>query len=539
MSAHLSTSQASRRRNWPDLDLRSKLFAAIGVLALAALLVGGIALWGIARIGDQLHEATAVRLPSTGHLGALADLTASYRIGQFQFTLAPETDRPAVERSLANTATAISARNQSYRKLLAERQDIAEHESFTKLWQTYLATQPEVRKMMADGLPLQATDLLNGDAKGAFNAMRAVIERMGEKSARRANELQERSEAQQRLVVWVIGGTLVITSALGIVVGGSIARRIATSVRTAQHAASEIAEGRLDGVIVAHGNDEIGRLLRSLDQMRQGLAGIVGDARRTAESVTTAMREIAAGNHDLSARTEAEASLLQGLAASLSQLKETAAGNARDAGEAATLCQRSREAVDATTESSRALCERMDQARANARQIAEILGMIDSVAHQTNLLALNAAVEAARAGEHGRGFAVVAAEVRTLAQRSGEAARQIRTLVETSEQSVQGSAELARATGAAMDNLKATIAATVDTVTQIARGSTDQSNEVARMADSIQTLEHGTQRNAALVEQMAASSTLVHQHAQQLTETMQAFRIIGTHELAPGELATS
>jgi methyl-accepting chemotaxis protein len=520
------------------MDLRSKLFAAIGVLALAALMVGGIAFWGIARIGSQLQEATAVRLPSTAHLGALADLTASYRIEQFQYTLTPDAERPTVDRSLASTAAAITARSEQYQRLLVEPHDIAEQESFTTLWKKYLATQSAVRKMMADGLPLQATDLLNGDAKVAFNAMRTVIERMGAANAMHANELQVHAQAQQRLVVWTIGGTLVFTSALGGFVGGSIARRIATSVRAAQHAAAEIAEGRLDGTIVAHGNDEIGRLLRSLDHMRQGLAGIVGDARRTAESVTTAMQEIAAGNHDLSARTEAEASLLQGLAASLGQLKETAAGNAHDAGEAATLCQHARAAVDDTTESSRTLCKRMDAARANAREIVDILGMIDAVAHQTNLLALNAAVEAARAGEHGRGFGVVAAEVRTLAQRSGDAARRIRALVHTSEKSVQGSAELAQATGAAMDHLKATISTTVETVLQIARGSTHQSTEVSRMADAIQTLEHGTQRNAALVEQMAASSTSVHQHARQLTDTMQAFCIAGTERPPHGDHAT-
>jgi len=123
-----------------------------------------------------------------------------------------------------------------------------------------------------------------------------------------------------------------------------------------------------------------------------------------------------------------------------------------------------------------------------------------------------------RAGEHGRGFGVVAAEVRTW--QSGRAKRRvkIRTSCSTSEKSVQGSAELARATGAAMDNLKATISATVDTVTQIARGATDQPPKSHAWPTRSQTLEHGTQRNAALVEQMAASSTSVHQHAQQLTE---------------------
>jgi methyl-accepting chemotaxis protein len=525
------------RRKTLDLDLRSKLFMALGTLALAVIAVGGIALLGIRQIGDQLHEAAAVRLPSTAQLGALADLTASYRIEQFQYTLAPESERAGVELSLAATAAAVAARRDAYRQLLVHAKDREDLDAFGKAWEQYLETQAQVHKMMADGLPLQATDLLNGEAKVAFNTVRSVVDRMSKANAKAALELQHRSQEQQRRAVWMIGLTVLVASGLGILVGGSVARRIATSVQAAQRTASEIAEGRLDGVVAVRGNDEIGRLLGALDDMRRGLAGIVGNARETAEAVTTAMQEIAAANDDLSTRTDAEASLLQGLVSSLAQLRDTAAGNAGDAGDAEALCHHAREAVDQTTQSSRELCRRMDEARASARQIVEILGLIDAVAHKTNMLALNAAVEAARAGEHGRGFAVVAAEVRTLAKSSADAAREIRQLVESSERSIKGSAELASATESAMGRLGTTIGATADKVTQIARGSAEQSGEVTRMANSLETLEHGTQRNAALVQQMAASSSSIHLQAQQLAETMRTFRIADNDERVTAELA--
>src|SRR5262249_53640486 len=69
----------------------------------------------------------------------------------------------------------------------------------------------------------------------------------------------------------------------------------------------------------------------------------------------------------------------------------------------------------------RGTVEAMGKIEKSARQISQIIGLMDEIAFQTNLLALNAGVEAARAGDAGRGFAVVATEVRNLAQRSTEA----------------------------------------------------------------------------------------------------------------------
>jgi hypothetical protein len=174
------------------------------------------------------------------------------------------------------------------------------------------------------------------------------------------------------------------------------------------------------------------------------LATIVTDIKHASGNIHTAAAEIAAGNNDLSRRTEQQAANLEETAASMEELTSTVRQNAEHARQANQL------AIGAHTVASHGgsvvgqVVATMGAIETSSRQIAEIISVIDGIAFQTNILALNAAVEAARAGEQGRGFAVVASEVRTLAQRSAAAAKEIKSLIEASVEQVGHGAQRAR-----------------------------------------------------------------------------------------------
>ncbi len=258
--------------------------------------------------------------------------------------------------------------------------------------------------------------------------------------------------------------------------------------------------------------------------MRDSVARIVLDVRHGSEGVATASSEIAQGNHDLSARTESQASALEETAASMEQLGSTVRHNADNAQQANQLALGASRVAEQAGGVVAEVVTTMQGISDSSHKIADIISVIDGIAFQTNILALNAAVEAARAGEQGRGFAVVAGEVRNLAQRSAEAAKEIKQLITDSVQRVEQGTQLVDRAGSTMDEVVSSIRRVTDLMGEISAASREQSSGVAQVGEAVTQMDQATQQNAALVEEMAAAASGLKAQAQQLVETVSAFR---------------
>ncbi|MBV5285911.1 MAG: PAS domain-containing protein [Methyloversatilis discipulorum] len=259
----------------------------------------------------------------------------------------------------------------------------------------------------------------------------------------------------------------------------------------------------------------------TVDKLRE----VVGRIKESTEAINTAAREIAAGNSDLSSRTEEQASSLEETASSMEELNATVKQNAESAQKANQLGHQSNEAVMRGAETVKRVVLTMSDIQDSSRKIADIIGVIDSIAFQTNILALNAAVEAARAGEQGRGFAVVASEVRNLAQRSAQAAKEIKGLIADSVERVDGGARLVAEAGATMEQVVDSFRQVTGLVTDIASASQEQSSGIAQVTQAVSQMDGVTQQNAALVEQAAAAAESLEEQARSLMRAVGQFKL--------------
>ncbi|MFC3108493.1 methyl-accepting chemotaxis protein [Undibacterium arcticum] len=524
-----------------NMRIGARLGIGFGSVLLVMTLITCLGIWRLHEAGQMTgrlvkHELTVER--------SMREWYAATQVNGARTLAYARSAEPDVQKSFQTEIDAFTKRISEIQKELEPAITSTEGRAiFAEIANTrsaYRAAREAVFSEKKAGHEEAAQKLVTARLMPAIDTYMLSIRKLVDYQAAQINTMAAAVEAQAQSsqLLQSVLGALALGSGLGFAywIGRSITRPLNQAVSVARR----VAQGDLSGSVEVSSRDEIGQLMQALKDMNHSLGTTVGAVRVGIETMQLASRDIAAGNSDLSSRTETQASSLEETASAMEQLTGTVRQNADNARQANQLVLSASEVAAKGGQVVSQVIETMGSIKDSSRKIVDIIGVIDGIAFQTNILALNAAVEAARAGEQGRGFAVVAAEVRNLAQRSAAAAKEIKALIGDSVEKVDAGSRLVDNAGRTMEQIVNAVKHAADIMSEIAAASQEQRVGIDEVNRAIGQMDEMTQQNAAMVEQAAAAAESLQDQAQTLSQAVSVFTLAAaapsialTHQAAP------
>jgi len=520
--------------NFSNLNIGKRLGMGFTVILAVLILITGL---GIYRLQGVAGATRAMMDVPVAKERMLSDMYRHVFAGiRRTSAIAKSEDSTLSEFFAADTANSTHIVGELLKKIdeLATEEDRAMLDAVAQARNKYMAARNAIAKAKAAGDAATAQRLMDQE----FLPLSVQYEKGLQALLDHQRKIIDDTAAENDAVAIRSRNLLMLLAVLvvsfGVLFAWWLTRGITQPINKAVAVARRVADGDLvdhdHTAATSYAADEPGQLLQALHDMSTNLVTIVGDVRQGTDNIATASCQIAAGNLDLSSRTEQQASSLEETASSMEALTSTVKQNADNARQANQLAASASDVAVRGGAVVSDVVRTMASIDESSKKIVDIIGVIDGIAFQTNILALNAAVEAARAGEQGRGFAVVASEVRNLAQRSAGAAKEIKALIDDSVGKVAAGTRLVGQAGSTMDEVVDSIRRVTDIMAEISSASSEQTHGIEQINDAIAQMDHVTQQNAALVEQAAAAAEAMQDQATKLALAVSIFKLDETRQ---------
>ncbi|HRD99636.1 MAG TPA: MCP four helix bundle domain-containing protein, partial [Rubrivivax sp.] len=367
-----------------NLRIGARLWTAFGLLIGLLVVLSVLATGGLRKSGLAFEHVMGERYANIRAVAALSDDVGVVVLAVRNFVMLDDPAKRAQElTTLKDTRQAI---DDDYKSLAAQIQDEDGRQRLGALQargEEFLKALDGLLAMAAQDDRAKAGELVQGDLQKAqldYMAALANFTRVQEKAMERAAGDAQAMGRWLQIVLW---GAAAIGLALGGVTAWWVTRSITRPLQAAVAALRELEAGNLAVQIPGGRRDELGQMLQALANTVQSLRRVVGRVHHGVQTVTSASGEIAAGNQDLSQRTEQQASSLQQTAATMDEFSGSVRQSAEHARQADELASTASQAARRGGEVVSQVVGTMADISASSRRIADIIGVIDGIAFQT------------------------------------------------------------------------------------------------------------------------------------------------------------
>jgi methyl-accepting chemotaxis protein len=517
---------------WKDRfsSIGARLVLGFGGLLALMCIIAATSGWSLLATGEQVRQIVEINdrrvSQARDQLDAIDAMTAAVRsIALFTDIDALKAENAKLESARRRYDEASAALETSLAGAPADARALAA--DIARMGHEGEAMVSVIAKQGLAGANIDVTAALTQTLPPVETAWRSKVGELIELLSRRNLEMSTSATSRTHDAALACGVLAAVSTLAGTVFAWLTVSGIRRPLDDAVRVAERIAAGSLDSPVHPAGASEIRRLLGALGEMQSRLRDLVWAILDAASNLQIASAEVAAGNADLSRRTEHAAARLQGASSAAERLSSDVRHGVDASSKASELAREAAEIAATGGQVVDKVVSTMSRISASSKRMADIIGVIDAIAFQTNVLALNAAVEAARAGDLGRGFAVVASEVRSLAGRSASAAREIGELIESSLGNVDEGATLVREAGGAMGRIVVGARHVSELIGEVSETARQQSARVDEISLATIEIDKATQQNAALVEQSAAAADSLREQADRLAHLVTAFELGG------------
>jgi methyl-accepting chemotaxis protein len=509
-----------------DLKIGTRLGIGFALVLFLLTVIASMGVWRLDKVGHAASEMTRDTLVKERIASEWLRSTSANSVRTLALVKSTtEDDISYFQTSITETSLDITANAKKILDLLTSAEEKKLYDDTVAKRAMYVELRATALQLKSEGLQEQAVVLTSDKLIPALAAYEDTIKALLLYQRQHIDQTATEIDVLYRDGQIYLTGLTVVAVLLGCGLAWWLTVGITTQLRGAVTLAQTVAGGDLTSRIEVKSSDETGLLMQALKNMNDSLVRIVGEVRKGTDTIASASSQIAAGNLDLSGRTEQQAGSLEETAASMEQLTATVKQNADNARQANQLAVAASGVAIKGGSVVAEVVGTMGAINASSRKIVDIIAVIDGIAFQTNILALNAAVEAARAGEQGRGFAVVAAEVRNLAQRSAAAAKEIKMLISDSVDKVEEGSKQVEEAGKTMDEIVDSVKRVTDIMAEISAASEEQTTGIEQVNQAIMQMDQVTQQNAALVEQAAAAAASLQEQAGNLSQVVGVFKL--------------